>query len=138
MNTIVLEKMKSDCWEKPKKDLADPGGKLHQGYRSILFESYPGGEIARTKNARREPLEFLEDYPFTSAGLGDHLKTLSTRGSHISLLEKQIRKYETLKSELQKGYRAHLGNELMSLVHELECLADAKGFLDSLTKEVKN
>ena len=156
MNTIDVEKMKSDLkeetrqvnevlaqvrgeMEQAKKELADLEAKLPKFLAQFYLKEIPKTEISKTKKRRRELREFLEDYPFISAGLGDHLKTFSTRGTQIFLLEKQIRRYETLKSELlQGGYRAYLENDLLGLAQEISCLDDAKTFVDSLKREVKS
>jgi ElaB/YqjD/DUF883 family membrane-anchored ribosome-binding protein len=155
MNTIDVEKMKSDLkeetqqvnevlaqvrgeMEKAKKELADLEAKLPKFLVQFYLREIPKAEISKTKKRRKELREFLEDYPFISAGLGDHLKTFSTRGTQIFLLEKQIRRYETLKTELFNRHRTDLENELMGLSQELDCLADAKAFLNSLKREVKS
>ena len=155
MNTIDVEKMKSDLkeetqqvnevlaqvrgeMEQAKKELADLEAKLPKFLVQFYLKEIPKAEISKTKKRRKELREFLEDYPFISAGLGDHLKTFSTRGTQIFLLEKQIRRYETLKTELFNRHRTDLENELMGLSQELDCLADAKAFLNSLKREVKS
>ncbi len=155
MDMIDLQKMKADLkeetqkvnevfaqirgdMEQAKRELADLEAKLPRILAQFYLGEIPKAEVAKMKKRIRELREFLEDYPFASQGLGDCLKTLSTRGTQLSLLDKQLRRYETLKSELQKGYRAYLENDLMGLAHELGCLDDAKGFLDFIKQEVKS
>ena len=95
----LLGQVRGDM-EQVKKELAEMETKLPGLFAQFYLKEIPRAEIARTKKRRRKLREFLDDYPFTSAGLGDHLKTLSTRGSQIFLLEKQLRRYETLKNGL--------------------------------------
>jgi len=155
MNAIDIKNMKDDLkrkadlineaiiraradMEQSKKELADLESKVPK----LLALHYLGGiqksEITKMRKRWSELREFLDEYPFLSAGLGDQLTSLSGKAMSLDQLERQVKKYEFLKTELQKGYRAYLENDLMGLAHELGCLDDAKGFLDSIKEEVKN
>ena len=124
--------------EQSKKELAD----LESQVPKLLALHYLGfvqkSEITKMRKRRSELREFLDEYPFLSAGLGDQLTSLSGKAMSLDQLERQVKRYEFLKTQLQKGRRAHLENELMGLAHELDCLDDARAFLDSIKQEVKS
>jgi len=124
--------------EQTKRTLADLEAGLPKLFAHFHLGRIPKSEVTKTKKRIRELRQILEDFPIASAGLTDHLKTLTTRGSQISLLEKQIRRYETLKTDLQTRHRTDLENELMGLAHELNCLDEAKAFLNSIKQEVNS
>ena len=124
--------------EQAKREVNELEAGLPKLFAQFYLNGIPKAEIARAKKRVRELREFLEDGPYVLAGLGGLLTTLSTRGTQLSLLDKQLRRYETLKTELSRGHRTDLENQLMGLAHELDSLDDARGFLDSIKQEVKS
>ena len=121
-----------------KKELSDLESKVPK----ILAPHYLGvirkSEITNVEKRRAELGEFLDGYPFLSAGLRDQLTSLSGKAMPPDQLERQAKKYKFLKTELQWGHRAHLENELMGLAYEHGCLDDARRVLDSFKQEVKS
>jgi hypothetical protein len=130
----VTARVRSET-ELAKRTLASLEAGLPKLLALFQLGRVPRSELTKTKKRIRELRQWLEDYPLLTLGLADHLTTLSTRGNQISLLEKQIRRYETLKTELQKRHRTDLENELLGLAHELTCLGDAKTFLNSISRQ---
>jgi hypothetical protein len=107
--------------EQSKKELAD----LESQVPKLLALRYLGviqkSEIAKARKRRPELPEFFQEYPFLWEGLRDQLISLGGMPMSLDQLERQAKRYEFLKTELQKDHQAHLGNELMGLGKELEC-----------------
>jgi len=155
MNTTDIQKLKDDLkgecdlvndtivrtredMEQAKRELAT----LEAGLPKLLAQFHLGkitkSEIIKAKKKRRDLREFFEDSAYILVGLEDYLRILNTRGTQLSLLDKQIRRYETLKTELSNRHRTDLENELLGLAHELSSIDDAKDFLDSVKQKVKS
>ena len=154
MNAIDIKNMKDDLkrkadlineaiikaradMEQSKKELAD----LESQVPKLLALHYLGGiqksEITKMRKRRSELREFLEEYVYLSSGLRDQLTSLSGKAMSLDQLERQAKRYEFLKTELQRGYSAHLANEFLGVGREMECTDDAKTFLESITQEAK-
>ncbi len=155
MNAIDIKNMKDDLKQKAdiineaiikaradmeqgKKALADLESQIPRLLALHYLGSLQKSEITKMRKHRSELREFLDEYPFLSTGLGDQLTSLSGKAMSLDHLERQAKRYEFLKTELQKGYWAHLANELVNLARELDCVSDADSFLCSLKSEVKS
>lgn len=105
MNTIDLEKMKSDLGEefskvnqtiaqiwgehdRSKKELAD----LESSFPKLLAQHYlgliPKSELTRAKKRRSELKEFLDDFPLLDAGLQGELKAVNGKIMQLNETER--------------------------------------------------
>jgi hypothetical protein len=154
MNTIDLEKMKSDLreeisrvndalrqilgeFESAKKELADLEAQLPRLLALFYLGKISKSELAKVKKRRSELREFLEEFPFLESGLNDQLKVINGKMVQVNATERQLKRYETLKVELEKGRNAYYENEFLGLAHELGCLDDARSFLNGVQTSPK-
>jgi len=154
MNTIDLEKMKSDLreeisrvndalrqilaeHEQSKKELADLEAQLPRLLALFYLGKISKAELAKVRKRRGELREYLEEFPFLESGLNDQLKAINGKLTQVSATERQLKRYEALKVELEKGRNAYYDNEFLGLAHELGCLDDARSFLNGVHTSAK-
>jgi len=82
--------------------------------------------------------EVIADHPSLIRGLEAENIRIGVGMRNREWSETNLRKYQALKTELrEKGFCSDLGNSLLGLSHELNCVDEARGFLEEL-KALKN
>lgn len=106
---------------------------LPRSLAHFSLERVSRNELQKIKRKIRDLQEIISDFPLLTKGLESEKTKSGVEGQKLYWAQRNLTKYEALKQEVQEnGLTRDTENNLLGLARELDCVDEAKSFIDGL------